>query len=212
MAYMMVEIFVMGGVIIPLMLSAILYKERIGAVQITGIILLLMAVYCMCTYKRAKKVKLSVKDFLLLLLCAISSGISDFSQKLYIKEIENANISIFNLYTYFFAAIILFIACLVFRVKEKSKADGKPSRFIIKPIFHYVTVMAICLFLNSYFKTLAAKHLDAILLYPLNQGCSVVMSLVMSVAVFKEKINAKGIVGVALSIISMILINVFGSY
>ena len=55
----------------------------------------------------------------------------------------------------------------------------------------------------------AAKYLDAILLYPLNQGCAVVLSLAMSVVLFKEKISAKGIVGIVLSVAAMILINVF---
>ena len=208
MAYMLVEVFVMGGVILPLTLCTFLYKEPVGMGQIIGVILLLTAVYCMCTCKNTTKAKLTKKDFLLLFLCSLSSGFSDFSQKLYTKEIENANISLFNLYTYLVASIVLLTACFFFKKKEKAGIKIKPLREIVRPIFIYVAIMAVCLFLNAYFKTLSAKYLDAILLYPLNQGCAVLLSLIMSAIIFKEKINAKGYLGVALAIIAMILINI----
>lgn len=208
-AYMIVEVFVMGGVVIPLTLSAVLYNERIGAIQIVGLILLVIAVYIMCTYQKAEKAFLSAKSFLILLLCAISSGLADFSQKLYIRTVENTSISLFNLYTYLFAAVALLSVCMIIRAKEKNENKLTSPSEIIKPILHYVVIMAACLFLNAYFKTTSAKYLDAILLYPLNQGCAVILSLVMSVFIFREKITVKGIIGIALAVISMILINVF---
>ena len=133
----------------------------------------------------------------------------DFSQKIFVKEIVNVNISVFNLFTYLFAAITLLTVCPIFREREKSAEKLTSWRSFIKPIFHFILIMAACLFLNSYFKTKSAIYLDAILLYPLSQGCAVVLSLLMSIFVFKERITAKGIIGIVLSIISMILINVF---
>lgn len=206
-AYMMVEVFVMGGVAVPLLLCRILYREPIGWVQIIGLLLLLVAVYCMCTYRRKEKITLSFSNLSLMLLCALSTGISDFSQKLYVKEIENASISIFNLYTYIFASVLLMALWVGLRTKRNK--GTQQSQAVIKPIFHYVVIMAVCLFLNAYFKTLSAKHLDAVLLYPLSQGFAVVLSLVMSVVLFKEKTTAKGILGIVLSIVAIILINIF---
>ena len=206
-AYMMVEVFVMGGVAVPLILCWILYSEPIGWVQIIGLLLLLVAVYCMCTFRSKEKITLTLPNLLLMLLCTLSTGISDFSQKLYVKEIENASIAVFNLYTYIFASLLLLGLCIALRAKEKGATQ--PPKVVLKPISHYVVIMAACLFLNAYFKTLSARHLDAIVLYPLNQGCAVVLSLVMSVVLFKEKTTPKGILGVALSILAMILINMF---
>ena len=101
-AYMLVEVFVMAGSIIPLTLCAALYKESVGAAQILAITLLLTAVYCMCTAKTNEKVRFSSKNLLLLILCATTSGISDFSQKLFVLECGSNNISLFNLYVYLF--------------------------------------------------------------------------------------------------------------
>jgi multidrug transporter EmrE-like cation transporter len=44
-------------------------------------------------------------------------------------------------------------------------------------------------------------------LYPLSQGCSVVLGLVMAAVCFKERINAKCIVGMSLAFAALLLIN-----
>jgi len=74
-------------------------------------------------------------------------------------------------------------------------------------IIGYIAVMAVCLFLNSYFKTLAAGHLTATQLYPLNQGGSVILSMLMSALLFRERINARCILGVTLSFGALLMIN-----
>lgn len=207
-AYMLVEVFVMGGVFVPLIFCRVFYGEHISALQAIAGGMLVVSVYCMCSCDKKAKKKITLKNYLLLIVCAISSGMSDFSQKVYVKESENINIVLFNVYTYLFAAIILLGVYLIFKLKEKRKNQQAPSYVIIRPIFHYVLIMAGCLFLNSYFKTLSSQYLDAVLLYPLNQGLAVVFSLIMSVTLFNEKINRKGIAGIIIALLSVILINV----
>ena len=67
--------------------------------------------------------------------------------------------------------------------------------------------MSLCLYINSYFKTLSAGYISSTQLYPLNQGASVILSLLMSSIFFKEKINGKCILGICLAVIAVLLIN-----
>ena len=207
-AYMMVEVFLLIGVIVPIALCRIFFSEEIGVWQIAGIAILLIAVYIMTAYNSSVKGKMSLGSFALLLLCGLSNGITDFSQKLFVKMRPDGSVAAFNFYTYIFAAIVLALAYVIFR-KADNKIGASPRNpaEIIKPIWHFVLIMAICLFANSYFKTLAAQWLDAVLLYPLNQGCAVVLSLLMSSLIFKEKITAKCIVGICLSFAALLMIN-----
>ena len=207
-AYMMVEVFLLIGVIIPIVLCRFLYAEKIGIWQIVGIALLLSAVFIMCTYNVSIKGKMKISSFLLLILCGVSNGLADFSQKLFVKTDPEGSAAVFNFYTYVFAAAILLVAYLVFRGIDK-RGEIKPRKplEVIKPIWVYVLVMAICLFANSFFKTQAAQYLDAVQLYPLNQGCSVVLSLLMSAIFFKEKITARCVVGICLSFVALMMIN-----
>ena len=208
-AYMIVEVFVMGGVIIPTAVSSLFYGEHIGAMQMIGICLLLVAVYCISTYRNSEKIRLSPKALILLILTALASGISDFSQKLYVKEVSGIDVSVFNLYTYLFAAISLLFVCLVLKALNREEKKTASAREIVKPIFFYILIMAVCLFLNSYFKTRSAQYLDAVLLYPLYQSCATVLALLMSVLLFREKMTAKGIFGIVLSIVAVCFINLF---
>ena len=79
-AYMMLDIFLMLGVLIPLIASNLLFNEPIKLTQWLGIAVLLVAVVIMCSYNNTIKTKITLPSFLLLLLCGIANGVADFSQ------------------------------------------------------------------------------------------------------------------------------------
>ncbi|MBQ9132191.1 MAG: EamA family transporter, partial [Clostridia bacterium] len=158
-------------------------------------------------YNASIKGKMTPTSLLLLTLCALSNGVTDFSQKLFVKTLPEDDPAVFNLYTYAFAALILGICFLLLRRKERNAPDLQAPRQILRPIIGYVAVMAVCLFLNSYFKTLAASHLTATQLYPLNQGGSVILSMLMSAILFRERINARCVAGVTISFVALLMIN-----
>lgn len=202
-AYMMLDVFCMLGILIPLIGCALCFGEEIRINHIIGIVILLAAVCIMCSYNNSIKSKMTVSSFILLLVCGAANGFSDFSQKLFVKLSDNTSIAVFNLYTYLVSAVILIIFFLVFSGRAENKA---PSA--IKPIFGYILIMSVCLFLYSYFKTLAAQHLSSAQLYPLAQSSSLILSTVMSAVLFHERLNIKCIVGISMSFAALIVINV----
>ena len=200
-AYMMLDVFCMLGILIPLIGCALCFGEEIRINHIIGIVILLVAVCIMCSYNNSIKSKMTVSSFILLLVCGAANGFSDFSQKLFVKLSDNTSIAVFNLYTYLVSAVILIIFFLVFSGRAENKA---PSA--IKPIFGYILIMSVCLFLYSYFKTLAAQHLSSAQLYPLAQSGSLILSTVMSAVLFHERLNIKCIVGISMSFAALIVI------
>ena len=197
----------MLGILIPLILANILFGEPVKPTQWIGIAALFVAVLIMCSYNISLKGKMSISSFLLLILSGVSSGISDFSQKLFVRTTENVPISVFNFYTYVFSALTLLICFVVFNKREKENADNEKSA-IPNKMYAYVAIMAVCLFANSYFKTVAASILDSAKLYPLNQGASLIIASLMSAFLFGEKLTAKAIIGIVLSFIALLIINV----
>ena len=167
-----------------------------------GVIVLLIAVVIMCSYNNSVKIKMTTASFVLLFICGFASGIADFSQKLFIKNQPDGSAVAFNFYTYIFAALVLFISFAL-----THKKDISTDKINIKKILSYLIIMAICLFLNSYFKTLAASRMNAIILYPLSQGCALILATLMSVILFKEKLTKKGIVGIVTAFIGLLIIN-----
>ena len=200
---MLLDVFMTLGMLIPILLSMALFGETVKAYQWVGLCVLFVAVLIMCSYNTSLKGKMTPMGFLFLLLCGISNGLADFSQKLSTKQIPDVPVSVFNFYTYVFAALALAIFFLLLpRKKDPLHTEdfGK--------VFGYMSIMAVCLFATSYFKTLAAQKLDAALLYPLNQGMTLVLSLLMSRIFFKEKITAKCIIGIVTAFIGLLIINV----
>lgn len=207
-AYMMVEVFLLMGVLVPIALCRVFFNESITLWQVFGIALLMVAVYFICTYNASIKGKMSIGALLLLVLVGVSNGLADFSQKMFVKTSEGGSIAAFNMYTYVFASVVLLVTYFIFRsIDKKAEREVRAPLTIIKPIWIYVLIMAICLFANSFFKTKAALTIDAAKLYPLSQGGSVILALLMSSILLKEKVNAKCIVGICLAFVALLLIN-----
>ncbi len=185
-AYMLVDVFLTLGILVPLIASKYIFGEEIKLTQWFGVIVLLIAVVIMCSYNNSVKIKMTTASFVLLFICGFASGIADFSQKLFIKNQPDGSAVAFNFYTYIFAALVLFISFAL-----THKKDISTDKINIKKILSYLIIMAICLFLNSYFKTLAASRMNAIILYPLSQGCALILATLMSVILFKEKLTKK---------------------
>lgn len=201
-SYMMLDIFLMMGVLIPLSASSILYSESIKPTQWVGIGILFIAVVIMCSYNNSIKTKLTLPSIILLLICGIANGIADFSLKLFTECSPDGSAAAFQFYTYVFAALVLIVSYAVIRKKTPD-----PSKTDLKKIFKYVFIMALCLFANSYFKTLAARYLSAVLLYPLNQGCALLLSAIMSAVLFKEKLTHKAVIGMVTAFAGLLIIN-----
>ncbi len=206
-AYMMVEVFVMLGVLLPMSLGGILFQESIRLTAWIGMAVLTSATLIMYSYNSTQKQKLTKTALLLLLLCGMASGLADFSQKLFVRTLPEIPASVFNFYTYVFSALVLVPSFLLICKKNAPGASLKNNPIFSK-IFGYILVMSVCLFLNSYFKTKAAVHLDSAQLYPLNQGCALILSTFMSALLFKERITLRCATGLLLAFTGLILINV----
>ena len=205
-AYMLLDVFLMAGVILPIILGIFAFEERVSIKEWIGIALLIAATLIMCSYSSAIKNKLDIISIVLLILCGVSNGMCDFSQKLFIKSADGVSISVFNLYTYIFSAVTILLVFLVSRLKSQEK--NKNPKFNIKGVIGYIGIMAVCLFAYSYLKTGAAQFLDSAELYPLSQGASLIISSVMAAVLFGEKITAKCVIGLVLAFSGLIVINV----
>lgn len=201
-AFMMLDIFLMLGMLIPMIASSMLFQEMISPFQWLGILILFVAVLIMCSYNNSIKAKLTPSALLLLLLSGVSNGISSFSQKYFMKQIPDGSAAAFNLYTYVFAGLTLIIA---YAIAQKTEKEAEKTD--LKKIGGYVLVMAVCLFANSYFKTLAAGYLSAAILYPVSQGLGLIMAAFMSSVFFKEKLTLKAVVGIVVAFAALLIIN-----
>lgn len=214
-AYMMVEVALMLGCLIPTFGTALLFGEEIRAAQIIGFVLLTAAVVLLTGYNKQITGKKTFGDILLLILAGTAEGLCGFAQQLY-KHISlpahpEYSSAVYNFYTYVFAFLCLMLVLLVFRMKDADKgAEQENFGRKIRSVFVLIAVMALCLFCNSYFQTLATAvyGMSSQVLYPFMKGGSLILSTAMSAVFFGEKITARSVCGVTVAFLGLIFINV----
>ncbi|MBQ1187429.1 MAG: EamA family transporter [Clostridia bacterium] len=202
--YMLVDVYCTLSVAIPLALSAIFYNEKIDVYDVIGLTLLGIATYLIAGYSaKEKKQKLKLSDYVVLMLVFLSIGFTNFLQKVFTKISNGESVTVFNFYTYVFAAAVL-VLFLVFTKKEKTTQKKKVNL----KAYILVCFMALSLFANSLFATLAAGKLTSAQLFPLTQGSTLALAPVMAALFFGEKPRPRLIVGIVLCFSGLIIMNV----
>ena len=204
-AYMLVEVFIMLGVLVPIVSGIYIFHTPVRLNQWIGLLILVAATLIMCSYNSSIKGTINLKTVLLLTVSGLSSGLTDLSQKLFVEYSENNITSVFNFYTYIFAGIVLLI---FFSACSKKTEARKTAIKNTRSIMGYIFIMAIALFANSFFKTKAAGFLAPAQLYPLSQGAALMLSTLMAAFFFKERLTVKAVIGIVMSFAGIIIINV----
>jgi len=182
------------SVIIPVVFGVILYHEKLSALQIVGIILALTAVY-LTTAK--EKTELQSHQYLFPILLFIGSGIIDTSIK-YVQHyyVSPTEIPLFSA-TIFGSAFCLGI-CLLLYLKNKIE---------LKNILAGISLGVINYFAIYYLlKALSDKTLVSATLFSINNVTIVLLTTLMGLAFFKEKLSPKNWIGICFAIISILLV------
>ncbi len=209
-AYMLLNIFYLLGVLVPLLLCRVLYDEPIRLIQWAGLAVLLLAVWIICSYNKTLGGKLTGANLTILIVCALTGGLADFSQKMFLYHDPNGVNSVFQFYTFLISTVVL--VCIYVFTKWKGKAgEGKVSfageRVLFPKIISYVSVMAVCMFACNWLKTAAGEHLTSAQLYPFLQGTNLILLSIMSAVCFGEKITVRSLVGIGLAFVSLLMMN-----
>lgn len=199
-ALIMIDIFLTAGVIIPLIASQVLWETPVTLRQWAGFIILLVGVSILCSYNKKIKNGMSPKLIAVLILCGAANGINSLSQKLFAAECPEYGSFAFNFYTYLFSALFLLGICALRKISFKRLAELKPH--IIGLI-----LISVFLYLNLFFKMLAAGILPAARIYPLIQGLGIINSAVIGAVFFKEPITRRSLCGLVVSAAALFLIN-----
>ena len=186
------------SVIIPITFGIFYYNESAAILKIVGIVLALVAVY-LASVKDKSILKNNSLLFPFLIL--IGSGIIDVSLKYFEQaHVKDTDAGIFSATIFASAGVlgILFISVQLFRKKIRLElknliagiALGVPNYFSI-----YFLVQA-----------LRTDGLDSSTIFTLNNVSIVVLSTLLGILFFKERLLLKNWIGIALAVISIVLV------
>lgn len=189
------SVFTRLGVLVPILLSVTLFRERPSLLQGTGVALAVAAAVIMNGLPQ-KRDSSSERIFLLpLILTLLLNGISDAMSKVFTQLGNRQDDGLFIFYIFLFAGL----ATLVLLITEHQRIDRKQ-------IFYGVLV-GIPNFLSSRFLLADLTQLPAFLVYP---SYSVGVILIISVAsfiLFHECLNHRQMVAAGMILAALVLLN-----
>ncbi|GHC54660.1 DMT family transporter [Ulvibacter litoralis] len=193
------------SVVIPILFGLLYYKEHFGTLKIVGILFALVAVY-LTSVKTKDGLTIERKNLLYPLFVFLGSGIIDTS----IKFLENSYVSendipVFSATIFAFAAIIGSLT-LVYK------------SFVGKLQLSFKNILAgIFLGIPNYFsifflvKALRSDLFDSSGIFTVNNVAIVMVSTLIGITFFKEKLTLKNWIGIVLAILSILLITLSNS-
>ena len=188
------------AVVIPIIFGVILYNESVSIVKVIGILLALVAVYLTSVKENSKTIEGSSLLFPVLLF--LGSGAIDTLLKFTeVNHVSSENVSIFSASIFgiaFVLGIIYFLYQLLFQ-------NGKNIN--TKNI-----IAGIALGIPNYFsiefliRALKIEGFDSAILFTINNVSIVLLTTIAGLFLFKEKLENRNWIGIAIAVFSIILI------
>jgi len=187
------------SVIIPVLFGIYAYNESLGFQKIFGIVLALIGVY-LTSIKSKSSLKIG-RSLWLPILLFIGSGIIDTS----IKYIETTHVPKNGIPI--FSATIFGIAAIIGTLILTYKVITNTFQFSIKNVIGGV-ILGVINYYSIFFllKALQFEGLESSTVFTVNNVAIVMVSTLVGLFLFKEKISKKNWLGIFLAIISILLV------
>lgn len=188
------------SVVIPVIFGLYAYKESLTSFKALGIVLALIAVYL--TSLKSKNTKFTLKELTLPLLLFFGSGILDTTLKyLETTYVAKNGIPLFSATIFFIAGSIGIITLIAkgiktgFHFNYKSLTGG-----VILGVVNYYSIYLLL-------KALQFKEFESSTIFTINNVAIVMLTTLLGLLIFKEKLQTKNWIGIGIAIISIILVS-----
>ena len=182
----------LGGVLIPIVLAMMLFRERMGLIQLIGAVIAIAAIILMNLEREAVRAD-GRRLWLLALL--LTSGVTDTMANVYDKTGAAALKNHYLFYTFFAALLTAFIMALYKRQRPKP-ADVLCGVLIGIPNYF-----------SARFLLLALASVPAVVTYPVYSVGTMIVISAVGVLLFKEKLSKQKKFALLLILAALVLLN-----
>ncbi len=195
--------------LIPTLSGAAIWDEKISAVQVAGIILM-VACFVLSVEFGGEKKKASFRWLAFCLAAFLCTGFIGVMQKWHQSTPYSGEQDAFLIIAFAFSFISSAAYCAVAAITKKGlmnkdKESGKKKILALVPLI-IMLVSGVCVAANNKLNLHLSGVMESAVFFPTVNGGGLVLTLLASIAIFKEKLSAKQWVGMALGIVSVILL------
>ena len=187
------------GLLIPILYGIIAYKERPGIPFIIGLLMLSICIVLVSGEKKNDYQRVNLKWAIFNTLSIVFGGSFSTVQNVVGRVFVGKSNSGIMTVTLLSSAVAFFVISIIFErkdIKERFKSG----------VF-YMAGAGICNGSSNLFVMLVIPLMSASILYPVMSVSSLITTLMISTFAFKERLSKKQWIGIAIGVISALLMN-----
>ncbi|MFI3128901.1 MAG: EamA family transporter [Bacillota bacterium] len=191
------------SMLIPIVASIFMYAEYPSVLNYIGFAFLMVAIFLInFSSQRQRNLTFSKKWVILCIIGTIFNGGVGLMTKIYPMQAPETNFTLFIAVAFLVATIL---SCVPYFSKNvrASLAEFKPSVWFVV----LAVLVALTNFCGNTLYTMFAANFDAGVYFPTVNGSSVLISLVISCTIFREKLKPLAIVGMLIGIMAVMMLS-----
>lgn len=185
------------GMVIPALAGPIFWNEPFGIIQTAGLLFMILSIFFLREKNEGEKTDNSW--ILLGGLCFLLSGLAGVMEKIHQSTYARAERSEFLAIAYCAMLLISLLSCIVTR--KQVKASTHKKRF-------WGVSVSVGLMTGLYgsVNLFLAGALNSLVYYPIANGGALLLTVLLSVVLFREKPTKTKIIGFIIGLISVVLL------
>lgn len=200
------------GFIFPTMSGAIFWKESLTLINIVGILCVIPVIVISGMKAPEQRSGRQGKSIVPLLIAMLSSGGLGIMQKVQQNSPYPEQKSVFVLLAFIFACAVSAVCSLFVKAdnrqprKEHQNSEESGSSMLLNRRLLYSGGVGVCFGCCNLLNTTLAGRLDSAVFFPVNNISVILLSMILSVILFKEKIRKREAAVLLLGIMSILLL------
>ncbi len=187
-------LIITSSMIVPALSGVVMFGEKFSIGKALAILLLIFFIYI--SLKKDKETTFNKSWVIYCALAFIFQGIIGIIQKIHQSSTHKNELFVFLAVSFLFSCI--FSKCL--------SLGGKDKLNFTKKEYAFAFICGICTFTMNYINLKLSGLMPSQIFFPLVNGGSIVLTSLVSVFFFKEKLNKQQTIGLIGGIVSLVLI------
>lgn len=191
------------SMIIPIILSIIVFKEPVSVFLIIGLVLIIVALYLInFENQHSNKAIFTRKWIILCAVGALFNGSLLFVTKYFAMTVESGNIGQFMLIGYL-VCTLLCLPQFIFPDVRETLTRYKFNWWVIV----LAIIVALGNVVGNGMVSYLGKTVDGSILFPITNGFSVVVSILLSRFFFKEELKGRAVLGIIIGVLAIVVLS-----
>ncbi len=190
--------------IIPSLSGALFFKEKISFYQIIGVVMMIVCIVLSPNKTQGSQKPFNVKWLIYCMLAFFATGFIGVTQKIHQNSAAHKDEMPVFLLTAFLVGTVISSIIYIVNARHNERTESAP---VSKSAFFLPIISGACLSIPHSVNLFLSGVLPSILFFPTANLCPMILNMLTSVLLFKEKLSFKQWIGILFGILSTVFVS-----